>query len=69
MDGWDLALLGVVAFVAVSVLVRLMAGHRDRLVERLREEMKQHQTAEEAKAARQAQAEGPPQPVRSRKAG
>ena len=69
MDGWDVALLAVAGYVAVSVLVRLMTGHRDRLVERLREEMKQQQAAEEAKAAGPPQGESSPQPARRRKAG
>lgn len=72
MDGWDFALLIVVGYVAVSVLVRLMAGHRDQLVARLRQEMKQHQAAQvirEAKAAKTVQGEGQASPDRRRRAG
>ena len=31
MDGWDIALLAVAGYVAVTALVALMRGHRDRL--------------------------------------
>lgn len=32
MDGWDVALLVVVSYIAVMALVRLMVGRRDRLI-------------------------------------
>lgn len=50
MDGWDWVLLAVAGYVAVSSLVRMMIGHRDQLVARLRAEM-------EAEKHRQALAE------------
>lgn len=39
MDGWDIALLVIAAYVAVTVLVRLMIRRRDELMARLRQEM------------------------------
>jgi len=32
MDGWDVALLVFVSYLAVMALVRLMLGRRDRLI-------------------------------------
>jgi len=49
MESWDIALLVVVAYLAVVALVRLMARHRDQLVERFRRDVqreKQHRTAQ-----------------------
>ena len=40
IDGKDIALLLVAGYVAVMVLVRLMLGYRDRLIERFRDEMR-----------------------------
>jgi hypothetical protein len=45
MDGWDIVLLVGVAFVAITVLVRLMIRHRNELVARLRQEMEQDKKA------------------------
>ena len=36
MDHWDWILLGAAAYVAVTVLVRLMLQRRDRIITRLR---------------------------------
>jgi hypothetical protein len=38
MEGWDLLLLVVVGYLAVHLLIRLMIAHRNRVVERLREQ-------------------------------
>ncbi len=35
LDGWDLAILGVAAYVAIVTLVRLMRHHRDAVVAKL----------------------------------
>ena len=40
MDPWEIALWLVATYVAVVSLVRLMAHHRDRLVDRLREQLR-----------------------------
>jgi hypothetical protein len=39
MDGWDLALLAVVGYVAVAAMVRLMLARRDRSLADLREQL------------------------------
>jgi hypothetical protein len=39
MDGWDVALLTVAGYVAVSTLVRLMNARRAELVNRFRADM------------------------------
>lgn len=54
MDGWDVALLAIAAYVAIVALVRLMIRRRDALVGELVEE------AEQTKR-RQAAAPSPPQ--------
>jgi len=36
MDGWSIALVALAAYVAVISLVRLMIGHRRRLIAELR---------------------------------
>jgi hypothetical protein len=49
MESWDIALLVVVVYLAVVALVRLMARHRDQLLERFRRDVqreKQHRTAQ-----------------------
>jgi hypothetical protein len=49
MESWDIALLVVVVYLAVVALVRLMARHRDQLVERFRRDLKrekQHRAAQ-----------------------
>jgi hypothetical protein len=38
MDGWDVGIMIVAAYVAVTALARLMLHRRDRLVEQLRAE-------------------------------
>ncbi len=48
MDAQDIALLLAAGYVAVMALVRLMAGHRDRLVERFRRDIEQHRQAQMA---------------------
>lgn len=69
MNGWDLAVLAVAGYVAVTLLVRLMTVERDRLLNQLRGELqveiqkqklaekqrkKQEQKAKEAKPAKAA---------------
>jgi hypothetical protein len=49
MDGWDVALLAVAGYVAVSALVRLMLARRDRLLAEFRAQM-----AEEKRRRKQA---------------
>jgi hypothetical protein len=66
MDAWDIALLVVVGYVAVVVLVRMMAAYRDTLVTRLRDEMARTQKARQgepasAQAAAQASTNTPPE--------
>lgn len=39
MDRWDWALFALAVYVAVVVLVRLMAGRRDKVVTHLREQV------------------------------
>jgi len=50
MDGWDIALLVVVAYVALSVLVRLMLRHRDEVLTRFRAEMQRSKDKKAKKA-------------------
>jgi hypothetical protein len=38
MEGWDLILLVVVGYLAVSLLVRLMLVHRNHVVRQLRQQ-------------------------------
>jgi hypothetical protein len=47
MDAKDIALLLAAGYVAVMALVRLMARHRDRLIERFRHDIEQHRLAEQ----------------------
>jgi len=47
---WDIALLAVAGFLAVVALVRLMARHRDQLVERLGREAQQQHRRKQAEA-------------------
>ncbi len=49
MDHWDIALLVVAGYLATVVLSRLMAGHRDRLVGQLREQMEQEKRLQQKK--------------------
>lgn len=35
MHGWEIALAAFAAFVAITALVRLMAGHRDAIIREL----------------------------------
>jgi len=62
MDGWDIVLLVVAGYIAVTALVRLMIGQRNRLVDRFRRELR----AETKK--KQAEQKGSPRPQRERKA-
>lgn len=41
IESWDIALLLVVGYLAAAALVRLMARHRDELVQRFRRELEQ----------------------------
>ena len=43
MDRWDWILLGAAAYIAVTVLVRLMLERRDRIIAHLREQLQQDQ--------------------------
>ena len=43
MDRWDWVLFALAVYVAVVVLVRLMTGHRDKLVAHLRQQVQQEQ--------------------------
>ena len=38
MEGWDLILLVVVGYLAISLLVRMMLAHRNRVVRQLRQQ-------------------------------
>jgi len=56
MESWDIALLVVVGYLATVALVRLMARHRDQLVERFRQDLErekqqQQKASPEKKAA------------------
>ncbi len=57
MDGWNLALLAIAAYVAIVALVRLMIRRRDTLVGEL---------VEEAEHTKRRQAAAPPKPSPSR---
>ena len=48
-DGWDIALYVSSGYVAVRVLVWMMAAKRDGLLERFREQMQRRKEAEERK--------------------
>ncbi len=54
MDGWDLALMGAVGYVAVVGLVRLMNRRRHQLIDELMQEAAQRRRLPPAKP-------GPPQ--------
>jgi len=41
MEGWDLLLLVVVGYLAVTLLTRQMFAHRNRVLRRLREQAEQ----------------------------
>ena len=49
MDGWDIALYVLAAYLAVRILVRMMAARRDRLIEQFRQEMEHRRQEEEKK--------------------
>ena len=51
MDGWDVAILAVAGYLAVTGLVRLMLVHRDRMLAQFRSQMEQQRK------------EPPPKPV------
>ena len=55
MSGWEIALMVISGFLAVTMLVRLMRLERDRMLERFRREMLEHQ-AERRQAETKAQA-------------
>jgi len=48
LSGWELALMAVSGFLAVTMLVRLMRSERDRLLDQFRREMLEHQARVEA---------------------
>jgi hypothetical protein len=45
MDGWDVAIWLVAAYLAVTALVRLMVAHRDKVLADFRAEMERQQPA------------------------
>ena len=53
MDHWDIALLVVAGYLATVVLSRLMAGHRDRLLQGFRERMEQEKRLKKKKPQQQ----------------
>jgi hypothetical protein len=55
MDYWDIALLAVAGYFATVLLVRLMAGHRDRRVGELQEQIEQEKRAKKKKTPQQRQ--------------
>lgn len=48
IDGWDIALWSVVAYVALSALVRLMIRRRDLMLDGFRAKIKEEQARKEA---------------------
>jgi hypothetical protein len=58
MEAWDLALLVVAGYLAVVSLVRLMAHHRDQVVERFSHQMRKQRTAKRREAASEKPAAG-----------
>jgi len=48
MDGWDLTLLLVAGYVAVTALVRLMARRREQMMADFRREVKEEKRRREA---------------------
>jgi hypothetical protein len=57
MEGWDVALLVVAGYVAVTALVRLMIGHRNRLVAELRRQMRSGRKQRQVQEGNSRQAE------------
>jgi len=53
MDGWDIALLVVAGYVAVTALVRLMLRRRDQVVEALRRQAEQRAAAKRGSRRKQ----------------
>ncbi len=51
MDGWDVAILAIAAFVAVSTLVRLMIRRRNELADHLLREIQAGKASRPAPAA------------------
>jgi hypothetical protein len=51
MDGWDVTLLVVAGYVAVTSLVRLMVRRRDQMLEELRGEVAREKNRKNAKKA------------------
>ena len=63
MDRWDVVLMVIAAYLALVVLVRMMAGRRNKLIGELREQMERHpsrgkksKSKKDLKAARQDEA-------------
>jgi hypothetical protein len=63
MESWDIALLVVVGYLAIVALVRLMARHRDQVVERFRQDI------EREKQQRKSSSENKAAPTTHRRAG
>ncbi len=57
MDGFDVALLAVVGYVAVMALVRLMTKRRDQMIDELQEQVKDEQRHKKAEEKKQHQQE------------
>ncbi len=72
ISGWDVAILTVAAYVAVTSLVRLMRGYRDRRIEEFREEYRQERQRQailDARAKRLAEEEQKKQRRANRQSG
>jgi hypothetical protein len=50
MDGWDVALWIVAAYLAVTALIRLMLAYRDKVLADFRAEIQRQQAAEKQSA-------------------
>lgn len=51
LDGWDWGLLALGGYIAVVALVRLMIGHRERTLIRLRQEIEAERRRQQIAAA------------------
>lgn len=60
MDGWDIALLALAAYVAVAALVRMMVAHRDNLADEFRRELKRARRSQPPAASAAASPAVPP---------
>lgn len=67
LDGWDWGLLALGGYIAVVALVRLMIGHREQTLARMRQEVEAEQRRQQA-AAKAAAAAGAAAPERRARA-